>query len=898
MGVQLIEGRTHIVIKRDGREEPFNEEKLYKVLLWACEGKETYAGILLEAIEVKIFNKITIGRLLDEVINTSANMITEMAPFWDTVARNLYLQKIYKEVWGIKRSEYPDYKEVIKKGVHHGIYNRDVIASFTDEEIQALNDIIKPERDFDMDYLGLNVFVDKYSLNYSQTKILELPQHGFMRLAVFAFWQEDDRIDRIDLICKRYDDLSQFRYSEATPKWLSSLGYNPQMASCVVSKLPDTSWGINRTISNLGLFSKYGGGLAADVSAIRATGSKIGKSGKSSGPIPFIKMIETTITGYNQLGKRNGACCVTFPWWHFDAPEMIELKEEGGTEDRRARKLQYSIKWNSLLTDRILDNKDITLFDPKDTPELLETWGNEFIDWYEYYETKAGIRKKVIPAVDLAFAIAKQRIESGNLYVLFDENVQNQNNFLDKIYSSNLCVAGDTEIDIKADAEFFRIEIKDLDYYLDKFPNLEVSSFNLETRLNEYKEITDFAETSESAKVMKITDEDSGVSITCTPDHQVWTENRGYVLAKDLVQTDTLRITRKGTYQPGLKIEYLEEEISVYDITVKDNHNFYANNILVHNCQEIMLPTKEVKAGSSKLVKDLSTGKTTIVEEYDPGLIALCNLSSINLMIWKFLSEQEKEEMTYNLLRASDNLIDYAFYPSKEGELFNRNYRAVGVGLTNYARFLADSGLHFGDKDAEFLTSTVTEDVYWYLMKASIRLAGERGRFEWFNKTKYSEGKFAHDLYVSPCDIPLTHDWDSLRQQLLTVGARFATVMAVAPTACQTKVSKIQTSGGIQSLEGIMDIQNIDHTTIEKEGVQGWYNFKEPVEIPTRFGNKDVDKIWYNGKVPTRRIEFDDGNIYEFSLNHKLLVNRDGFEDWVFVANLEEGDDIVETKPI
>ncbi len=254
-----------------------------------------------------------------------------------------------------------------------------------------------------------------------------------------------------------------------------------------------------------------------------------------------------------------------------------------------------------------------------------------------------------------------------------------------------------------------------------------------------------------------------------------------------------------------IKIEHLEEEIAVYDITVKDNQNFYANNILVHNCAEIMLPTQEVQPGSSKLIKDLSTGEEVISEDYNPGLIALCNLSSINLMTWKFMSEQEKESMTYNLLRASDNLIDYAFYPAKEGERFNRNYRAIGVGVTNYARFLADSGLHFGDKDAEFLTSNVTEDIYWYLMNASIKLAGERGRFEWFDRTKYAEGKFSHDLYQGPHDHPLIHNWDALREKLLTVGARFATVMAVAPTA--TSASLMKSTEGIEPIRQLVSLK-------------------------------------------------------------------------------------------
>ncbi len=354
--------------------------------------------------------------------------------------------------------------------------------------------------------------------------------------------------------------------------------------------------------------------------------------------------------------SRPGALAAYFSWWHYDAPDLIELKEEGGTEDRRARKLQYGVKWNKLFTQRILDNETITLFDPKETPELLETWGSEFEKWYLHYENKAGIKKKTMQAIDLAFNIAKQRIETGNIYIFFEENVQNQNNFNDKIYSSNLCA-------------------------------------------------------------------------------------------------------------------------------------------------EIMLSTKAVKQGTDKLIKDLSTGSTKINEEYDPGLIALCNLSSINLMTWMKLSPKKKEKIIYNLLRASDNLIDYAFYPAKEGEIFNRNYRAIGVGVTNYAQFLATLGLSFSDPEALEETNDIMEDIYWYLMNASIRLAGERGRFEYFHNTKYAQGLFTHDMYQGPYTYKLKKDWNSLRQQLITVGARFATVMAIAPTATSSLILK--------STEGIEPIRKL-----------------------------------------------------------------------------------------
>ena len=662
--IELVQGKKHMIVKRSGAVEQYDEEKMYKVLLWAADGSEALAKELLKDIEIKVFDKISIQKLFDEVIDTSANKISDLFPVWDKVARNLYLQKIYKETWGMKRSEYPHYKEVLKKGAGYGVYNKEIVESFTDEELEMLNSFIVPERDFTMDYLGLRVFTDKQSKKYTATKILELPQHGFMRLAVFAFWKEPKRL-RMELIKDRYDDISQYNFSEAIPKWLNSMVNNPQMASCVVSRMPDRSWGINKTASNLGLFSKYGGGLSTDITPIRATGSRIGKSGKSSGPIPFIKLIESVVSAYNQNGARPGACSVYFSWWHFDAPEMIELKEEGGTEDRRARKLQYGVKWNKLFTERILNDEEITLFDPKDTPELLETSGEQFNKWYKHYENKKGIRKRKMPAVDLAYSIAKQRIETGNLYLFFEEAVQTQNIFNEKIHSSNLC-------------------------------------------------------------------------------------------------------------------------------------------------NEIYLPTKAPTFQKSGLTQNLSNGTTSLTEKSDPGLIALCNLSSINLIVWDTLNHDQRDKMVYNLLRASDNLIDYAYYPSREGEIFNRNYRAIGVGVTNYAQWLASKGFNYDSEESLKITNDIMESIYWHLMRANISLAQERGRFKEFFNSKYSDGKFIFDLYEGPYQFELNYDWESLREDLLKIGTRFSTVMAIAPTATSSLI--MNSTEGVEPIRKFVSLKTGTYT--------------------------------------------------------------------------------------
>jgi len=115
------------------------------------------------------------------------------------------------------------------------------------------------------------------------------------------------------------------------------------------------------------------------------------------------------------------------------------LKDEGGTEDKRARKLQYSIKLNNLFIDRVINDEEITLFDPKVVPELIEAHGENFDKFYLEYENKPGIKKIKIKARELAYLISKVRNETGNLYCFFDDNANKQTPFNDYINSSNLC---------------------------------------------------------------------------------------------------------------------------------------------------------------------------------------------------------------------------------------------------------------------------------------------------------------------------------------------------------------------------------------------------------------------------------------------------------------------------
>jgi ribonucleoside-diphosphate reductase alpha chain len=228
-----------------------------------------------------------------------------------------------------------------------------------------------------------------------------------------------------------------------------------------------------------------------------------------------------------------------------------------------------------------------------------------------------------------------------------------------------------------------------------------------------------------------------------------------------------------------LKIEKITTRSDVYDITVEDNHNFYANNILVHNCQEITLPTTPINH----------------IDDED-GEIALCVLSAINLGEIKNL--QEMETLCDLTVRALDYIVDQQDYPVKAA-LKMKKRRSIGIGLTNFAYYLAKNKVGY-DTSAFELTHRTAEYFQYFCLKASCNLAKEFGKCEWFDKTKYSQGLLPIDTYNKNVDklIPnkLELDWDTLREEIKTHGVRNSTLTAQMP--CESSSATTNSTNGME----------------------------------------------------------------------------------------------------
>ncbi|MGB7996152.1 class 1a ribonucleoside-diphosphate reductase subunit alpha [Photobacterium halotolerans] len=238
-------------------------------------------------------------------------------------------------------------------------------------------------------------------------------------------------------------------------------------------------------------------------------------------------------------------------------------------------------------------------------------------------------------------------------------------------------------------------------------------------------------------------------------------------------------------------------------------------------CLEIALPTKPL----------------TNVED-ENGEIALCTLSAFNLGAIENLDELE--EMAELTVRALDALLDYQDYPLPAARRATMNRRTLGVGVINFAYYLAKHGVRYSDGSANNLTHQAFEAIQYYLLKASVGLAKERGACPAFNETTYSKGILPIDTYKKDldkiCGQELRYDWDALRQEIMTHGLRNSTLSALMPSETSSQISNA--TNGIEPPRGFVSIK-ASKDGILKQVVPEYNKYKDNYELLWNIGSND-----------------------------------------------------------
>jgi ribonucleoside-diphosphate reductase alpha chain len=309
-------------------------------------------------------------------------------------------------------------------------------------DLKRLGAALKPERDFNFTYLGLQTLYDRYFLQSRGTRF-ELPQAFFMRVAMGLAINE---IEPEAWTVKFYDLLSSFDFMSSTPTLFNSGTLRPQLSSCYLTTVPDDLDGIFSAIRDDALLSKYAGGLGNDWTPVRGMGAHIkGTNGKSQGVVPFLKVANDTAVAVNQGGKRKGAMCAYLETWHMDIEEFLELRKNTGDDRRRTHDMNTANWVPDLFMKRVVEDGSWTLFSPDEVPDLHDAIGAEFERKYAYYEEQAErgqIRNvKRLRAVDLWRKMIAMLYETGHPWITFKDacNLRSPQQHVGVVHSSNLC---------------------------------------------------------------------------------------------------------------------------------------------------------------------------------------------------------------------------------------------------------------------------------------------------------------------------------------------------------------------------------------------------------------------------------------------------------------------------
>jgi ribonucleoside-diphosphate reductase alpha chain len=617
------------VIKRNGSEEQLQLTKLHKMVKSACEG---LSGVYPSQVEmnssIQFYDKISTDEIQQILVKSAVNLISLDRPNYQYVAARLLLFNLRKEVW--KTSIPPILKDFIESQISLGNYDTEILSYYSDEEWREITSFLDHDRDLLFAHAGLKQCMDKYLVQNRLTgEIFETPQFMYILISLILFKDYDTKT-RLKYVKDYYDAISKFKISLPTPIMSGVRTPLRQFASCVLFDVDDNLNSIYSTNNAMGHYTAQRAGIGLNVGRIRAKGDNIRKGEvEHTGIIPFLKMFQETAHSAMQSGIRGGSVTTFFPIWHYDIQDLVVLKNNQGSDDNRVRHIDHCVQLSGIFYKRYMDNKNISLFSPKDVEGLYDSWGSENFDSiYLKAEKNKSIKRKSVNARELFHLILAERYETARLYVQNIDHTNSHSHSKSLIYMSNLC---------------------------------------LEVTLN----------------------------------------------------------------------------------SIPINH----------------------------------------IDDSD-GRVATCILSALNV---GKIKENEYEKICDLVVRGLDALIDYQTYPIISAELYTKKNRSLGVGVINYAYYLARNKVKWETHEAYKLTHELFEKIQYFLLKSSNELAKEFGACEDFYTSKYSDGILPIDTYKKSLDeihnSSLLCDWELLRTNISKYGLRNVCLSAIAPTESSSVIS-------------------------------------------------------------------------------------------------------------
>lgn len=647
---------------RAGNLEPLDYDKIHSMLSKCSEGLNVSVSDVALNAHLKIADKMSTVNIQQTLIKSASEKITPEHPDYSIMAGRLMVTNMRKEVYG--SFEPLPFLDYIKRNVESGLYSSDILVNYSTDDIKGLGEYIDYENDMVRGLSSITQLESKYLIKDVKIgKSVEMIQETFMIIPMVIF--ADDSEGRIERVKEFYDALKNDEISLPTPIISGVRTQLKMFSSCCKIKMGDTTESILSTEYSLSLMTAQRAGIGVDMGPVRGIMAPVKNSTvKHTGALPLLKNIESASKQFTQNSLRTGATVVNYPIFNWEIMDIMEYKNNQGSNTTRARFIDYTIGIPDIFMHRVLNKGNWTLFSSEDVPDLFAHYGDSdrFNEAYEKYETMDGIRKTVLPASDVFNKLVKERVGTGRIYIHFVDNVNNQGMFKERVTQTNLC-------------------------------------------------------------------------------------------------------------------------------------------------SEIFLPTRSMKFDGLK--KEATEANYNL----DDGMISLCILGCVNF--GKVEGIERLDKLTNLMVRFLDNLIDIQEYPMDAAEWPTKGYRFLGIGISDFAHFLAKNEAVLGTKKAQRLTHRWAERFQFGLTVASMELAKERGKCKYFDRTKYADGKLVIDTYNKNVDAivdnDLECDWEWLRGEIKKHGMRNTALSAIPPTASSSLVSN--SSQGIDPIQSLTDTyESADYT--------------------------------------------------------------------------------------
>ena len=446
------------VVKRDGTKEPFDANKINTAILKACEGLPDQISKVVQVateLQLTLFDGITTEQLDEAVVQTVLQNVKD-DPDYDKIAARLLLKTVYKQILGdyetaeeLKKLHAREFPKFVKAAVKEGLLDKRMADGRFD--LKKLAAELDPARDDLSKYLGVVTNKNRYALRRQNGSPIETPQFTHMRIAMGLSYNE---ADPTAAAIEFYNHMSNLEYVPGGSTRVNAGGSFPQLSNCFLLNVDDDMESIAKAVRDTMWIAKGTGGIGIGFTKLRAAGSPVKTTNtESTGPIPFMKMIDTALFAVSRKGKKAGAAAIYMENWHLNFDQFVDLRQNSGDPYLRTRFANTAVFISDEFMKRVEKDQDWYLFDPAETPDLTELYGEEFSARYKEYIKMAEAGKlrtfDKVPARQQFKRILTSLQATSHPWLTWKDtiNVRALNNNTGTIHLSNLC----TEITLPQD---------------------------------------------------------------------------------------------------------------------------------------------------------------------------------------------------------------------------------------------------------------------------------------------------------------------------------------------------------------------------------------------------------------------------------------------------------------